>query len=56
MTRYGYWYNSDVNVLLITKFFMIDLRTYPQEETHAWCCKLGEEFVVAVFIDPRSEE
>ena len=53
MTRYGYWYNSDVNVLLITKFFMIDLRTYPQEETHASYCESDKEPMAGEFLGTR---
>jgi hypothetical protein len=50
MTRYEYGFTSDLNVLLIIKFFMIDLRTYPQEETHASYHESGKEPMAGEFL------
>ena len=44
-----------MNVLLITKFFLINLRTYPQDEAHAFYCESGKESMDGVFIGTRGE-
>lgn len=44
-----------MNVLLINNYFLIDLRTYPQEETHDSYCESDNEPMAGEFLGTRAE-